>query len=101
MGEWALDKSKQTDSKKYRQHVLSTFIIMVLKIFCEIFKHRIIRILVDETMKKVHNDVLNSIMTAPVNLFFDVTPNGSIMKRFSSDMGMIEVMVHSFERILK
>lgn len=35
-------------------------------------------------------------MNAPVNLFFDVTPNGSIMKRFSDDMNVVEHIVHCF-----
>jgi len=34
-------------------------------------------------------------MKAPVNLFFDVTPNGTIMKRFSEDMNVIEHIVRS------
>lgn len=49
-------------------------------------RERFRKLLIDRTMKQVHNDVLGKIMKAPVNKFFDVTPNGSIMKRFSEDM---------------
>lgn len=56
-------------------------------------RERFRKVLCDKTMKKVHDDVLTRIMKAPVNTFFDVTPNGSIMKRFSEDMGRIETMI--------
>lgn len=54
------------------------------------------RQLINQTLMQVHNDVLKSILNAPVNLFFDVTPNGSIMSRFSEDMGVVEEVVHCF-----
>lgn len=54
------------------------------------------RVLINKTLEQVHTDVLKSIMNAPVNTFFDVTPNGSIMKRFSDDMNVIEHIVHCF-----
>lgn len=47
-------------------------------------------ILVNKTLKSVHDDVVTRIMQAPINLFFDTTPNGTIMERFTSDMGVIE-----------
>jgi len=47
------------------------------------------RQLINQTLMQVHNDVLKSILNAPVNLFFDVTPNGSIMSRFSEDMNVV------------
>ena len=48
------------------------------------------------TLARVHNDVLQSILNSSVNLFFDVTPNGSIMNRFSEDMNVVEHVVHCF-----
>lgn len=50
--------------------------------------------LINKTLETVHNDVLKSILNAPVNLFFDVTPNGMIMNRFSDDMNVVEHIVH-------
>ena len=54
------------------------------------------RKLINKTLERVHNDVLQSILNSSVNLFFDVTPNGSIMSRFSEDMNVVEHVVHSF-----
>lgn len=36
-------------------------------------------------------------MCAPINLFFDVTPNGTIMTRFSEDMQIIEHLIRSID----
>lgn len=64
-------------------------------------RERFRKVLIDRTMKKVHDDVLTRIMKAPVNLFFDVTPNGSIMKRFSEDMNRIEWIIRNFMTIVE
>jgi len=51
--------------------------------------------MIDKTLKQVHHDVVRSIMNAPVNSFFDITPKGSIMSRFSEDMNVIEDIMSS------
>lgn len=62
----------------------------------QIFKEYIMGNLIKKTLEQVHNDVLKSILNAPVNLFFDVTPNGMIMSRFSEDMNVVEDIIHCF-----
>jgi len=42
----------------------------------------------DNVGNGVHNKVLTEVMNAPVNLFFDVTPIGTILRRFRDDMGV-------------
>lgn len=69
--------------------------VVLFQALFQIFSERMYRILIDKTLKQVHHDVVDRIMKAPVNLFFDVTPNGSIMKRFSEDMNVIEHIVRS------
>ena len=39
-------------------------------------------------MKNVHKDVLSQILNAPMNLFFDVTPIGKIMRIFTEDLNV-------------
>lgn len=53
--------------------------------------------MINKTLKNVHDDVVRRIMCAPVNLFFDVTPNGTIMKRFTDDMNVIEHIVRAID----
>lgn len=42
------------------------------------------------TVKKVHQLMVRSVLRAPVNLFFDVTPTGTILNRFSRDLDTVD-----------
>lgn len=37
--------------------------------------------------------MLNKIMNAPINLYFDVTPIGRILNRFSKDLNVLETQI--------
>jgi len=52
------------------------------------------RLLITHAMGKIHRDVLEKIMRAPINTFFDVTPTGLIITRFNEDMRKFEEAVH-------
>lgn len=39
---------------------------------------------------KFHSDMIKRIFEAPINLFFDVTPTGLIINRFSDDLEKVE-----------
>ena len=38
--------------------------------------------------KNIHNEALTKVMLAPINNFFNVTPLGTILKRFREDMSV-------------
>ena len=38
----------------------------------------------------MHNDMLKKVFNAPINLYFDVTPIGRILNKFSKDLTGIE-----------
>jgi ATP-binding cassette subfamily C (CFTR/MRP) protein 3 len=40
--------------------------------------------------KKLHNDMIKHVLHAPVNLYFDTTPIGRILNKFSKDLNMLE-----------
>ena len=40
--------------------------------------------------KSVHNSLIENVMSAPINLFFDVTPIGKILNRFSRDLQTLD-----------
>lgn len=40
--------------------------------------------------KAQHNIMIERVMAAPINLFFDVTPIGKILNRFSRDLQMLD-----------
>jgi ABC-type multidrug transport system fused ATPase/permease subunit len=40
--------------------------------------------------KTLHNRLIEKVLSAPINLFFDVTPIGKILNRFSRDLEMLD-----------
>jgi len=38
----------------------------------------------------VHSSLLERVLKAPINLFFDVTPIGKILNRFSNDLNVLD-----------
>lgn len=39
---------------------------------------------------KFFTEMLDRVMTAPINLYFDVTPIGLIQSKFTKDLGAVE-----------
>jgi ABC-type multidrug transport system fused ATPase/permease subunit len=37
--------------------------------------------------------MIHSVLRAPINLFFDVTPTGTIMNRFSKDLQVLDTEI--------
>jgi len=37
--------------------------------------------------KKLHSELLERVIKAPVNLYFDITPLGKLIDNFTSDIG--------------
>lgn len=54
------------------------------------FKDYMTRLSRDRVGKGVHNDILSKVMHAPINLFFDVTPIGTIIGRFNEDLNVFK-----------
>ena len=44
--------------------------------------------------KKLHNILIAYVFRAPINLFFDVTPIGKILNRFSKDLAVIDEQIY-------
>ena len=40
--------------------------------------------------KKLHRDMVDKVMDAPINLYFDVTPMGRILNKFSKDISLVD-----------
>lgn len=40
--------------------------------------------------KKLHGTMLRNVFEAPVNLYFDTTPIGRILNRFSKDLNALD-----------
>ena len=42
----------------------------------------------------VHNELLEYVYRAPINLYFDITPIGKLLNRFSKDMAVIDEQIY-------
>ena len=52
---------------------------------------------------RMHNRLIDRVIRAPINLFFDVTPIGKLLNRFSSDLKELQwgIMHNAFDFIMQ
>ena len=43
--------------------------------------------------RKLHDNLITRVFQAPVNIFFDVTPIGKILNRFSKDLSVVDEQI--------
>ena len=43
--------------------------------------------------RKIHQKMIQRVLRAPINLYFDVTPIGRILNRFSKDMAVLDTSI--------
>jgi hypothetical protein len=49
-------------------------------------RSKIVSLMIYKAGNKAHAEMIKSVLLAPINLFFDVTPTGLIINRFSKDL---------------
>lgn len=87
--EWT-DQTPERQQSRFNYYTITIFAagtaigvfvyLRVLSLVCGSF--RAVRIL--------HNEMLNKVLSAPINLFYDVTPIGKILNRFSKDLSVLD-----------
>lgn len=87
-GQWASDQTVQKE--KYKMFTILVFtyassasLMMLLRCF-------LLFMMTLRGSRNLHNQMVAKVLRAPVNLFFDVTPTGNIMNRFSKDLQVID-----------
>jgi len=94
LGEWAENKLLKTDKSAFIGHVFKILAYNIVNILFRQIRNSCNEFLIDGLMMTIKDDILSKIMRAPVNLFFDVTPNATIMKRFNGEMHEIAGITH-------
>ena len=92
VGTWALDDPHNTTA--FYQIVyagLMLGIILSVVIRSKYFMKQCL-----EASRALHNGLLKNVLAAPINTYFDVTPIGRILNRFSKDLDQIDSQLPDF-----
>jgi len=93
---WVKDYSHENGANTDSLHTVLEIICAAVALeIVQSFGEVLIGFLID---KKMFNQMLNKVMHAPINLFFDVTPSGVILNRFGRD---IDVVGRSLPTVVK
>ena len=90
---WA-HASEENQFGKFRFYVIMIYGLNLLSaafLFVRIFSQVFAGLKVG---KKLHNILIAYVFRAPINIFFDVTPVGKILNRFSKDMAVIDEQIY-------
>lgn len=99
IGEWANStKDDQFDQYWERMFKIGAMVLGVTLVNC--VRQYCVKKIITTALRTVHSKVLNSIMRAPINKFFDVTPTGSILTRLNDDLNHFEHIVHHFTGLM-
>ena len=89
IGQWAFNKNgdQKTNFWYYSGIALSFCVFASCATFarsgvCQLFTLR--------AGREIHEQMIDKILHAPVNLYFDVTPVGRILNKFSKDLNGLE-----------
>jgi ABC-type multidrug transport system fused ATPase/permease subunit len=85
---WAKDQAIQHE--KFTQFVIAIVTLAIGSAISRGFKDFFRRFMAVRVSKKVHQILVSKVLRAPVNLFFDVTPIGRILNKFSGDLSFLD-----------
>ncbi|TNV86168.1 hypothetical protein FGO68_gene2272 [Halteria grandinella] len=88
VGNWATSEDQTTNFLYYGG---LTFLYAFLTSLCIYFRAMTMQLSSWYANKQLHEDMISKVMHAPINLYFDVTPIGRILNRFSKDLSGIEL----------
>ena len=87
LGKWIDVENRENDFYYYFIRVL------ILSVGGGLFSAFVTLLVSTATMRIariVHNNMIKKVANAPINLYFDKTPSGRILNRFSSDINKID-----------
>ena len=97
IGQWAVGEGVQLENSS--SFAVTLFGIVCFQAVLEYLKQIVMNRICQQAKKKMFSDLLTTVFKAPINLFFDVTPTGTILKRFSDDVWGIEWIIHHYNHL--
>ena len=104
------DKEDLNEDIKFTKNILNLdlknkFIkyaqISILGILCNILVEFIVTRTTIHSLRKVHEDMINVLVRAPINLFHDIVPLGQILNRLTKDTELIEGIIKTVNNAIK
>ena len=87
VGNWAAAPDQST---RFGFYAMLTFLYAIINSLFTYMRTAVLQISSWRAAKKLHEEMLNKVLNAPINLYFDVTPIGRILNRFSKDLNVVE-----------
>ena len=95
IGQWAKEEPEQ--QHKMLNHYLT--IIWMLALGCVlgvVVRGATVFSLSLRAANRLHTEMISKVMSAPINLYFDTTPIGRILNKFSKDMDVVDMNLPFF-----
>ena len=86
---WA-KSPEETQKSKYDFYVIVIFSLATLASVFVICRVIILLLMSLRSARIAHDHILKLVLQGPINLFFDVTPIGKILNRFSKDLAVLD-----------
>jgi len=73
--------------------IIILFLIYIVGIICSYLQARLMLLITQSILEKIRNELFSKVQSLPVR-FFDQSPTGEIMSRFTNDVDNIDVMLN-------
>lgn len=88
IGQWASDPEQ--GASKFEYYCILCFAMAVGQFAAMTIRAGVLLLYSVAATKKLHGVMLRSVFEAPLNLYFDTTPIGRILNRFSKDLTLLD-----------
>jgi len=86
IGNWVQKPTQAAQRAAYSEYVSLSFSYVSGICLCALAGCAIIFFTQIRASRHIHSEMVEKLLKAPINLFFDMTPVGTIMNRFSKDL---------------
>ena len=86
IGNWVEEPTAAAQRDTYAWYVSLSFSYVSGICLCALAGCAVIFFVQIRASRKIHQEMVDKLLKAPINLFFDMTPVGTIMNRFSKDL---------------
>lgn len=90
VGNWATAPDQYTNFSFYCG---MSFLYAILQSVSVLIRVYILQYFSWYASRNLHRDMMSKVLNAPINLYFDVTPIGRILNKFSKDLSSIELQL--------